>query len=378
MAPADPSPDAIAPDRGRGPATPGWVAAELPGLPEMLAQIQAAPEIVRPSRFWDVQAEVQMQDLEHGGFGEFKRTLNRLYFQFRVVNPRDPQYRAVLRSWLRRPSGAPFAASLEEPLELPPARLPPWLRARLHGRSYALYMALLHEYVRRRDRLGVLERLDEPALGHPIVLPYRGHRVSEDLCNSALEYTGIVEALPGGLRPQSRVIELGPGYGRLAWVFLSLHPDVRYMLVDIPPALAVAQRYLSELFPERRTFCFRRFDQAADVAEELEQAQLAFLTPDQLALLPDQRASLFLNVSSLHEMRRDQIEHYFGLVARHTAGFFFTKQWLSSQNPFDGIVVGRGDYPVPASWRPVFDRVHPVQAHFFEALYEVGSSSPPT
>jgi len=165
---------------------------------------------------------------------------------------------------------------------------------------------------------------------------------------------------------------LGGGYGRLAWVVLSALPDVRYVAVDIPPALAIAQRYLSELLPERKIFEFRHFDSYEEVSEEMEAADVVFLTPNQLDLIPPQGVDLFINVSSLHEMRPEQIAHYLGEIDRHCAGRFYSKQWQRSVNEHDGLVISHDDYPIPAGWRTVYDRPHPVQVKFFEALYEVG------
>jgi putative sugar O-methyltransferase len=229
---------------------------------------------------------------------------------------------------------------------------------------------MLWEYVHARDSLGLLDRLEEPELGRPIAFEYRDRRISEDLCNSVLEVTSIYEGLPRPLAHDT-VIELGSGYGRLGWAFLEAFPDIRYVLVDIPPALAIAEEYLSRLFPDRAVFRFRHFDRFADVAAELDRAQIAFLTPNQLDLVDPLKAELFVNVSSLHEMRPDQIAHYLERVGVHCRGYFYSKQWLRSVNPHDDVVIRREDYPIPAAWTPVFDRRHPVQSAFFEVMYRL-------
>ena len=345
----------------------------LAKLPTMLEEIHQAPPIVRPSRFWEHLNELNLRQLAEDGFDEFKRTINRNYFQFQLAGPRSPQFRAVSAAWLRHPRAAVFGARLAERLGFP-SETTGRTGAAVRNKTYAVYLAMLWEYVGRRDHLHVLERLDEPLLGHPVYIDYRGRRVSEDLCNSVLEYTAIMEAVPAD-EPIRSVIELGAGYGRLAWVFLSLLPGVRYVVVDIPPALAIAEQYLSTLFPHRGVFGFRRFDSFTDVAGEFEAAQIVFLTPNQLDLLPPQRADLFVNVSSLHEMRPDQIEHYFAVIESHCSGRFYTKQWQRSINEHDGLVVSHDDYPVRAGWQVVFDRPHPVQVEFFEALYRLSEAS---
>jgi len=341
----------------------------LAKLPAMLAEMEAAPAIVRPSQFWEHYTALNLEQLERKGFDEFKRTINRNYFQFQLTDPRAPQYRALIAAWLRRPTPAVLRAKLDAPLALEP-EVVGRLGEGFANKAYAVYLALLWEYVKRRDRAGLLERLDEPLVGHPVHITYRGHRVSEDLCNSTLELTAILEGLSAGERPRT-VVELGSGYGRLAWLVLTVLPDARYMLVDIPPALAVAEEYLTTLFSDRRTFGFRHFDAYDEVAGELDVAQLAFLTPNQLDLLPPQEADLFVNVSSLHEMRPEQIEHYFSAISTHCAGHSYSKQWTRSVNEPDGVIITHDDYPVPDRWDVIFDRTHPVQVEFFEALYRV-------
>jgi putative sugar O-methyltransferase len=344
----------------------------LSNLEPMFDEMRVAPEIVRPSMFWESLNERNVRQLHEAGFESFKQTINRNYFQFLPADPRNEQFQSVLRYWLRRPSPRPFSARFTDRSRL--AAPSEGIRARALGRYkgalYRLYVALLWDYVHDRDRLGLLDRLSEPELGRPISFEYRGRRISEDLCNSVLEALSVTDALPAPLG-RDVVIELGSGYGRLAWVFLEAFPEIRYVLVDIPPALAVAEEYLSRLFPDRKVFRFRHFAAYDQVAGELEQAQIAFLTPNQLDLVAPLGAQLFLNVSSLHEMRPEQIAHYLGRVGAHCRGHFYSKQWLRSVNPDDGVVIRREDYPIPPDWTPVFDRVHPVQTQFFEALYRL-------
>jgi putative sugar O-methyltransferase len=348
------------------------VTAPLPNLDAMFDEMRRAPAIVRPSVFWESLNERNVRQLREDGFESFKQTVNRNYFQFLPADPRNEQFQAVLRSWLKRPTPRPFGARFTDRSRLgaPSDGIRSRALARYKGSLYRLYVALLWDYVHGRDRLGLLDRLEEPELGRPISFNYRGRRISEDLCNSVLEATSVAEALPA---PPDRdvVVELGSGYGRLAWVFLEAFPRIRYVLVDIPPALAIAEEYLSRLFPDRTVFRFRHFDAHEQVAAELEQAEIAFLTPNQLDIVAPLEAGLFLNVSSLHEMRPEQIAHYLGRIGTHCRGHFYSKQWLRSVNPDDGVVIHREDYPIPSDWTPVFDRVHPVQTQFFEALYRL-------
>lgn len=118
------------------------------------------------------------------------------------------------------------------------------------------YVALLWEFPRPHDELGVLEKLEEPSLGEPILVRHRDRAITQDLCNSALELNRIAQAT--GLRDfEGRtVLEVGAGYGRLVWLIAQRWPGARIVVCDIPPALAIAQWYLTSLFPSARPSAF--------------------------------------------------------------------------------------------------------------------------
>jgi putative sugar O-methyltransferase len=344
----------------------------LPDLSEMWAEMERAPAIVQPSDFWRSLNDLNLRQLGEEGFAHFKRTVNQNYFGWIPHTFNDDQLHAMAISWLRRPVAAVRSSRLGDvsTLELGEARTNPFRTVRSR-RIHGLFLALLWEHVRRRDRRGILDRLQEPQLGDPVVAHYRGRRISQDLGNSVHELYSSTAALPGGELGPRGVLELGAGYGRVAWVFLEEFPGARYIVCDIPPALAVAQRYLTELFPDRPTFRFRHFDDQAQVADELGHARLAFLTPNQLELLDPLDVELFVNISSLHEMRPEQIAHYLRQADRHTRGFAYLKQWERWHNPDDDVVVARADYPIPPRWQTVYEQVHPIQRRFFHGLYRV-------
>ena len=342
----------------------------LSDIRAMWAEMERAPKIVQPSDFWRLLNDRNTRQIDDEGFARFKRTVNQNYFSWIPHTLRDDQLRAMVISWLRHPTAAVLSARLGDvsTLEAGAERANPFEGARAR-RTHELFLALLWEHVRRIDRRDILLRLEEPELGDPVVAEYRGRRISQDLCNSVHELYSATAAFPDNQPGVGGVLELGGGYGRVAWVFLEEFPQTRYILCDIPPALAIAQEYLTTLFPQRRTFRFRHFTAHEEVAEELADAQIAFLTPNQLELLEPLGVSLFVNISSLHEMRPEQIAHYLGQVDRHTDGFFYTKQWETWHNPDDDVVVDRASYPIPARWRTVYERTHPIQRAFFHGLY---------
>jgi len=350
-------------------ASDGSDPAGLPGLAAMIAQTEAGPEIYRPSAFWEELCAFHVSHLrDEASFARFKSTVNFFYFQFAVAGRHADMYRALLREFLRRPTLRVLTAQMtdRERAGLPEA--PAYDRASV-AKIYAIYVAMLWEIAHRRGAGPLLKRLEEPALGKPLAVRYRSRAISQDLANSALELTAVLEALPAPLSTSPRALEIGGGYGRLAFAVLTTVPGARYMLVDIAPALAVAQRYLTSVFPDLPAFCFRRFDDPAAIADELASSRIAFLTPDQLELVEPLGAQVTFTVSSLHEMLPPLVRRYLELVDRHCDGVFYTKQWQRWHNPVDDVVMAREDYPYPARWRRLFERPHPAQPAFFEALF---------
>jgi putative sugar O-methyltransferase len=194
--------------------------------------------------------------------------------------------------------------------------------------------------------------------------------VSQDLGNSILEYESFKRGLPAG--GQGTVLELGGGYGRNAFVILKMNPRLQYVSVDIPPALWVAERYLSHLFPERRVFHYRDFRRFEEIAESYASADLIFLLSSQLAALPPGSIDLIINISSLHEMRKDQIDYYFQEFDRvlKPGGHVYIKEWKKAKVLFEKITITESDYPSPRDWTKVLSRTAQVQKRFFETLYK--------
>jgi putative sugar O-methyltransferase len=330
-------------------------------IDEMIAGLAGCPPLLLPSKYWEHLNTTTMAELRKDGYENFKRTLATHYFTF-LLTPADSQIRFLLRNvdpWtVVKAAVATVFAPTFPPLPF------------LQSRSYAFITHLLWAYASKVDEERLLSRLVEPSEGNPPRVVSRGRLISQDLANSTLEFISVMSS--GVDRGEvGRILELGAGYGRTAAVFLSLLPEMKYVVVDIPPALAVSERYLTSLFSDRKVFRYRPFRSYDEVREELEAADIAFLLPQQLELLPDQSIDLFLNISSLHEMRIEQIRAYFGILQRLVRHAAYLKQWRVSKIPYDDVVITENDYPIPATWKTVYHRVCAVQVAFFEALYRV-------
>lgn len=330
--------------------------------------LKDAPDLYRPSPFWETLALKNIAQLREGGGENFKRTVNMKYFNWNILGIVRHQLFPVFRYWLTNRNWSVFSA------KFPKYRDPLYGNIKnfnpISALIYRVYVAMLSHFVSKEDSLLLLTKIEEPQAGNPFSIDYNGHYVSQDLCNSIHEFyrAGGVEAEDG--RPWN-VAELGAGYGRLGYVFLKALPASTYCVIDIPPALNLSQEYLSTVFPKEKIFRYRRFQNFEDVREEFESTRIRFLAAHQIELLPAKEFDLILNISSLHEMTSEQITNYLNQIDRICRGKFYTKQWRLSRAKANGFVINEFEYPIPASWKCLYHKQHPIQRMFFEALYDV-------
>lgn len=317
--------------------------------------MKAARREVRAASYWGAVNLENLRQLRADGFENFKRTIAKNYFTWSGADDQIPWLKAHL----------PFSDVLNS-----------YFTGGMNGISnrghYRLFIltALLYHYCLRKSQkvADIVHQLREPAIGNPLLLNTTdGHYTTQDLLNSILEHDAVMHS--GEPIMGRTILELGAGYGRTAYVFLSLHRHIRYIIVDVPPALLVAQKYLSSVFPDRRIFNFRRFRNFAQVSDELSNAEIVFLTPSQLQHLKPGSVSLSLTISSLQEMPPYQVAYYFSEFNRLTSGHFYMKQYQHGVVKFGGHTTDWDSYPIPPHWKPIFSEPCEVQANFNHALY---------
>ena len=362
-----------------GAATQMLTADARHSIDQMKQEMQAAPAVDHPSAFWKGMGEVNERILGWSGEQNFKRTLNQNYFNFIPTAPDEPRMVRLRRLVPDFTQNALDRYAIEDPDRDPSSWMSFYPSYYIFKdpdgarklELYREYLALMYEYALRRDCSGLVAALDEPTLGNPIGVRRSGRLISQDLVNSVRERNAIIGAMKASNDTHFTLGELGAGYGRLGYVLLKT-TKCRYFVFDIPPALYVSQWYLTNLFPGRRAFRFRPFDTFKEIESELSQSDLAFFTPNQLTKFPAGYFDIFANISSIHEMRRDQIKHYMELMGRTTKTALYLKQQKDYVNPVDNLVIGRNDYPVPSGWAPSVDRFDLINPDFFERVYRRG------
>ena len=331
-------------------------------IDQMFEGLASGPKVYQPSEFWKQLNEKNVQQLEQSGIANIKRTLAQNYFTW-VVGLRSPLFKHLAslmkpRDWAAILKGLPLF-SRESGLGF--------------RRFYELqiFTRMVWIVAKRIDKQSFLNRLVEPEFGNPFRTYFEDRLISQDLANSIIELYSALEAKMPLTNDAFTVCEVGAGYGRNAYTFLSLFSECKYIIVDIPPALYVSQEYISNIFPNKNVMKFREFSSFDEIAEDFDKADVVFLLPHQSKYIQDKSVDYFINISSFHEMNFDQVAEYFDIIERITHGYFYLKQWKTFDNTDDGITISANDYPYKDNWSQIYNRTPATHPQFFEALIKV-------
>jgi putative sugar O-methyltransferase len=331
----------------------------------MIEELRNADPLFQPARFWEGLNEMNNNDISRDGFNNFKRTINGNYFNWVPSDFTDNQLCNLLSWWSKNMNPVPLM------LEMPGNESFRFFNAKCLETAeqryvYKFFVGLLWSFVMYNDPKNLTRRLTEPSIGNPLPITLQGRLISQDLANSIREF--YVSDFPIELVYKPTIAELGAGYGRLGFVYTIAHP-CRYLIFDIPPALAVSERYLSAVLPDKRIFRFRHFDNFSEVQSEINDCDVGFFTSNQLALFPASYFDLSISISALHEMYIPQIKNYLMLLSRTTKTAIYTKNWKRANNPHNNTDIDHTTYNPGSDWRAFVDREDLVQNAFMEKLF---------
>lgn len=310
------------------------------------------------SDFWIWLNNIHIAELLVHGYDNFKHTIASNYFTW--LEPVDFEDIASQISFLTsnlNEKEISYAKELAEKLSIFPYAT----------KEFNITTLLLWQYVKNQGLEKELAKLSEPSEGSPPAINFEGRLISQDVANSLLEFDTIRKHTK---QDSIRIIlEIGAGYGRSAYVWLRLGGVQKYVIVDVPPALYISQRYLGSQFPGKKVFKYRDFKSFNEVKEEYNRADLVFLMPWQSELLPKKSIDLIHTIDCLDEMRFDIIKFYFEIVNILAKKYFYMKCYKEYTGKAG--IIKQGDYPVPAGWECLVDRECRVQTKYFESLYKL-------
>ena len=162
---------------------------------------------------------------------------------------------------------------------------------------------------------------EHPALGG------FGYRLDAGLFN--LDTIKYFEALVGMKRagvldglsaPGAAVLEIGGGWGGLAYQFKTLFPHLTYVIVDLPELFLFSATYLQTVFPDARVV----FAAADSDATAWRDADFVFVPNTLASVARGVSPALTVNLASFQEMTSGQVDGYARLAHESGSPFLYS------------------------------------------------------
>lgn len=208
--------------------------------------------------------------------------------------------------------------------------------------------------------------LQSPDIGNPYGYFVEGQfiKVGADYLHY---YATIISRLIRG-RGRKVVMELGGGYGGMAYYLIRDNADVTYVDFDLPENLALTAFHLLSAFPDKKIALYGEIDLAS---ANLEQYDIVLMPNFEISKIGSDGVDLAFNSYSLAEMSRETIDTYIYHFNRAAKKFIYhvnhTRDSLVSADEFK-IDLNKFElaYRAPALW----NMARNIDMDEFEYLYK--------
>lgn len=217
----------------------------------MMEDARGVPEVYRPTNYWKVYEHEFLPELRRYGLHDFRRRHNSILSSFGATDLAARPGVDLVKNWVsnaprrRRRSGSIRVLSA---LSRVMSRLLP--HSHPYDASVEQLRFLAYEFARLRgQRAGApLEALDCSLVGNPEdVFKVDGRSYTMSMLYYYLRYAFCSQHVD--FKSIDRVMELGSGSGKQVEVIKKLHPQLTFLLFDLPPQLYVCEMYLNTVFP---------------------------------------------------------------------------------------------------------------------------------
>lgn len=186
-----------------------------------------------------------------------------------------------------------------------------------------------------------IEALVSPPIGNPY-----GYFVGNTFIKAGADYQHFyatrINDLLADVPGRKVVVEIGGGFGAMAYYLMRDSTDATYVDFDLPENLALTSFYLMKAFPEKKVLLYGE----ADFSQiDLSDYDIVLMPSFQLDKLKDGTANMVFNSYSLAEMSPQTIRHY----VLQSAKLITDGGWLYHVNHTRHSLVSAKGFPVPDS-----------------------------
>jgi putative sugar O-methyltransferase len=291
----------------------------------MLLDTKQAPDIYKPSKFWADFEKRSVPELYALGLSDFRRRKNSILSKFGATDfpsygPIDLRRSRILYNKIVR-------------------KLPLW------GRFIDFQCSLLNGTLTRKIPVEALKRLycgfvatqgvnsgaksidkfEASLYGNPQDIIEVNNRVYTTsvlecylryaYCHNYLDFDSV-----------DLIVELGGGSGKQVEVIKKLHPDICFLLFDIPPQLYVCEQYLKAVFPD--SLVSYRDTRDMDSIPGGQKGKIFIVGNWKFPIMEAIKVDLFWNASSFQEMEPEIVANYLRYVNRSADAVFLMQSIL--------------------------------------------------
>jgi putative sugar O-methyltransferase len=166
-------------------------------------------------------------------------------------------------------------------------------------------------------RSASLADLSSPAIGNPFYCYIDGHMVK-----TGSDYLHYYASSIGRLTNSGQkrvVVEIGGGYGGMAYYLLRDQTNLTYVDFDLPENMALTAYYLLNAFPDKKTVLYGEEELTPDC---IAKNDMVIMPNFEMEKMTANSADLTFNSYSLAEMSPETITQYIAMVSRMTKKYF--------------------------------------------------------
>lgn len=204
----------------------------------------------------------------------------------------------------------------------------------LDGDSYLRYNSDTYRKTDEMEWRRIVNKIPESYIeGAPRCAGEFGHEIDQFLVSKntirfyaiikTLQEKGLISSLRSSDAPL--ILEIGAGYGGLAYHLSRIVRRAQYIIVDLPETLLFAASYLTMACPESSLYLFDPKDIRAASATNFAGYDFVLLPNYALRYLNSFRFHLAINVGSFQEMNCAQLETYLDFLESRLRGVLYSQ-----------------------------------------------------
>ncbi len=157
------------------------------------------------------------------------------------------------------------------------------------------------------------------SVGSPATFDFLGRPASVTYLENLAVLCALREMMTGSLK-QSHIVEIGAGYGCMAYFLMRSDAVSSYTIIDLPENLVNSAYFLSQNFPDMPI-------KVCTNGEPVSQLGINLVLPGHIEAIDGLKFDLAINTDSLGEMRAETAKAYVAWIHEHLreGGYFFSK-----------------------------------------------------